>query len=32
MTIAQDLRSATGDYFNGKGRMTFGTMDWKKRT
>lgn len=31
MTIAQDLQTATGDYFNGKGRMTFGTMDWKKR-
>lgn len=32
MTIAKDLKSATGDYFNGKGRMTFGTMNWNKRT
>ncbi|MFM0722390.1 hypothetical protein PQQ53_01695 [Paraburkholderia strydomiana] len=31
MTIAKDLKSATGDYFNGRGRMTFGTMDWTKR-
>lgn len=31
MTIDKDLKSATGDYFNGRGRMTFGTMKWKKR-
>ena len=31
MTIAKDLKSARGEYFNGRGRMTFGTMDWKKR-
>lgn len=31
MTIAKDLRSATGEYFNGRGRMTFGTMTWTKR-
>lgn len=31
MTIAKDLGSATGDYFNGRGRMTFGTMNWTKR-
>lgn len=31
MTIAKDLKSATGDYFNGRGRMTFGTMNWTKR-
>lgn len=31
MTIATDLKSATGDYFNGRGRMTFGTMNWTKR-
>jgi hypothetical protein len=30
MTIAKDLKSATGDYFNGRGRMTFGTMNWTK--
>lgn len=31
MTIAKDLKSATGDYFNGRGRMTFGTMNWTKK-
>jgi hypothetical protein len=31
MTIAKDLKSAAGDYFNGRGRMTFGTMNWTKR-
>jgi hypothetical protein len=31
MTIAKDLRSAEGEYFNGRGRMTFGTMKWTKR-
>lgn len=31
MTIAKDLKSATGDYFNGRGRVTFGTMNWTKR-
>ena len=31
MTIAKDLKTATGDYFNGRGRMTFGTMNWTKR-
>lgn len=31
MTIAKDLRTATGEYFNGRGRMTFGTMNWTKR-
>lgn len=32
MTIAKDMKSAKGDYFNGRGRMTFGTMDWTKRS
>lgn len=31
MTIAKDLKSATGDYFNGRGRISFGTMNWTKR-
>lgn len=31
MTIAKDLKSAAGEYFNGRGRMTFGTMTWTKR-
>ncbi|WP_334070644.1 hypothetical protein [Burkholderia ambifaria] len=31
MTIARDLGSATGEYFTGRGRMTFGTMTWTKR-
>ena len=31
MTFDNDLKSATGDYFNGRGRMTFGTMNWTKR-
>ncbi|MGF6773795.1 hypothetical protein P3T18_006309 [Paraburkholderia sp. GAS199] len=31
ITISKDLKSATGDYFNGRGRMTFGTMIWTKR-
>jgi hypothetical protein len=31
MTLTTDLRSATGEYFNGRGRMTFGTMNWTKR-
>ncbi|WP_028500498.1 Cap15 family CBASS effector [Microvirgula aerodenitrificans] len=31
MTIAKDLQSASGDYFNGRGRMSFGTMNWTKR-
>ena len=26
LTFASDLQSATGDYFNGRGRNTFGTM------
>lgn len=31
MTIAKDLKSADGEYFNGRDRMTFGTMTWTKR-
>jgi hypothetical protein len=31
MTVAKDLKSATGEYFTGCGRMTFGTMTWTKR-
>jgi len=31
MVIANDTDSATGEYFNGRGRMTFGTMNWTKR-
>lgn len=31
ITIAKDLKSADGEYFNGRGRMTFGTMIWTKR-
>lgn len=31
MTIGNNLKSATGDYFNGRGRITFGTMNWTKR-
>lgn len=31
MTIARDLQSAEGEYFNGRFRMTFGTMQWTKR-
>lgn len=31
ITIAEDLKSAEGEYFNGRGRMTFGTMTWTKR-
>lgn len=31
MTIAKDLRSADGEYFTGRGRMTFGVMKWTKR-
>ena len=31
MTISKDLKSAHGEYFNGRDRMTFGTMDWTKR-
>lgn len=31
MVIAKDLKSAHGEYFNGRGRMTFGTISWKKR-
>jgi hypothetical protein len=31
MTIAKDVKTATGEYFNGRGRMTFGTMDWTRR-
>ena len=31
MTIAKDISSARGEYFNGRGRMTFGTMNWTKR-
>lgn len=31
MTIATDLGSATGEYFTGRGRMTFGTMTWTKK-
>lgn len=31
MTIAKDLRSAEGEYFTGRGRMTIGSMKWAKR-
>lgn len=31
VTVAQDLRSATAEYFNGGGRSTFGKMTWTKR-
>jgi hypothetical protein len=30
LTFAQDRRSASGDYFNGRGRNTFGTMIWTR--
>lgn len=31
MTISRNLRKAEGEYFNGRGRITFGTMNWEKR-
>ena len=31
VTIAKDLRSATAEYFNGGGRLTFGKMTWTVR-
>ncbi|MCV2438643.1 hypothetical protein [Paucibacter sp. DJ2R-2] len=31
MTIGKELESATGEYFNGRGRLNFGTMQWRKR-
>jgi hypothetical protein len=31
VTIANDLKSATAEYFNGGGRSTFGKMTWTKR-
>ncbi|MBJ9625746.1 Cap15 family cyclic dinucleotide receptor domain-containing protein [Burkholderia multivorans] len=31
VTIANDLTSATAEYLNGGGRMTFGKMTWAKR-
>lgn len=31
MTVAKDLQSAGGEYFNGRSRMNFGTMTWTKR-
>lgn len=31
MTIHEDGMSASGEYFNGLGRKTCGTMEWKKR-
>jgi hypothetical protein len=31
MTIAKDRKSAEGEYFNGRGRMSFGMMTWTKR-
>jgi hypothetical protein len=30
VTFSADLQTATGDYFNGRGRNTFGTMSWTK--
>jgi hypothetical protein len=30
MTIAKDAKSASGEYFNGRGRMSFGTMNWTR--
>jgi hypothetical protein len=30
LTFSSDLRTANGDYFNGRGRNTFGTMSWTK--
>lgn len=32
VTIAKDLKSANGEYFNGGGRSTYGKMKWTKRT
>lgn len=32
MTITPELNAATGDYFNGRGRMTFGTMHWTRKS
>lgn len=31
MTITSDQKTATGDYFNGRGRSTYGTMNWKRK-
>lgn len=31
MTVAKNMQSASGEYFNGRGRMNFGTMIWTKR-
>jgi len=31
VTFDSDLQSAAGDYFNGRGRNTFGTMSWTRR-
>lgn len=31
MTFSEDQRSAEGEYFNGHGRFTFGTMNWVRQ-
>lgn len=31
MSINEDQRSASGEYFNGRGRSTFGRMEWRRR-
>ena len=32
VTVSKDLKSATGEYFNGGGRSTFGKMIWTRRS
>lgn len=31
MTVSADQRSASGEYFNGRGRATFGRMEWSRQ-
>ncbi|WP_243720328.1 hypothetical protein [Luteimonas aestuarii] len=31
MLISEDQKSAAGEYFNGRGRSTFGQMEWRRR-
>jgi hypothetical protein len=32
VTIAKDLKTASAEYFNGGGRLTFGKMNWTRKT
>ena len=32
MTVSADQQQAEGDYFNGRGRATYGRMRWRRQS